>query len=210
MNVAAWRTEEVAHRTWVLSGPQDELPARAAPNEDDLRQARGLPRWRADEFTASRAVLRHLLRHRCADLVDVAVRKDERGRPMLDGHPGVGISVSHDGGTIAAAVGPGRRVGVDVQVPPERLTDALVRRCLRGRAPLVCALPEPERSAEFARVWTVQEACVKAEGTGLAGSPWTIDVEPGRDRGNWGPYRWVSLRRSPVPLSCAFTEPECP
>ncbi|MET9548399.1 4'-phosphopantetheinyl transferase superfamily protein [Streptomyces sp. NPDC006627] len=208
MTATAWRAVEVADRTWVLSGPQDDLPAGAAPTEDDLRQARGLPRWRAEEFTAGRAVLRRLLRQVRADLVGAAVRKDRRGRPILDGHPGVGISVSHDGGTIAAAVGPGRRVGVDVQLPPEPLSEALVRRCLRGRAPQVSALPEPDRSTEFARVWTVQEACVKAEGTGLAGSPWTIDVEPGRDTGRWGPYRWVSLRRSPIPLSCAFTDLE--
>jgi 4'-phosphopantetheinyl transferase len=57
-------------------------------------------------------------------------------------------------------------------------------------------------------VWSVQEACVKATGSGLSGRPWSIDVPPGRGRGRWRAYRWVSFRgQSAVPLSCAFLDP---
>ncbi|NBH07026.1 4'-phosphopantetheinyl transferase superfamily protein, partial [Amycolatopsis sp. SID8362] len=75
-------------------------------------------------------------------------------------------------------------------------------------APAVTALPRARRAREFAWVWTVQEACVKAAGTGLGGRPWSIDVRPGALSGRWGGFTWLSLRtRSPVPLSCAFHPP---
>ena len=71
-------------------------------------------------------------------------------------------------------------------------------------------LPERERAVEFAWVWTVQEACVKAEGTGLAGRPWRIEVPPRPRTGQWGGYRWIPLRGSTdTPLSCAFWERTC-
>ncbi|MEV4443064.1 4'-phosphopantetheinyl transferase superfamily protein, partial [Streptomyces sp. NPDC049577] len=141
------------------------------------------------------------------------VRPGPHGEPRLAGHPDVGISVSHDGDTVAAAVAPGRRVGVDVQQPPSGPHERLVRRCLRERAEQLAALPPDGRAEEFAWVWTVQEACVKAAGTGLAGQPWAIDVPLGHRRGRWDDYAWVSLRdTSTTPLSCAFTDLEqsCP
>ena len=69
----------------------------------------------------------------------------------------------------------------------------------------LAGLPMAQRSREFAWVWTVQEACVKAAGTGFAGRPWSIDVPARAAHGRWGRYRWRSLRGvSPVPFSCAF------
>ncbi|MGW5650289.1 4'-phosphopantetheinyl transferase superfamily protein [Streptomyces humi] len=190
------------------------LPHTADPMEvhqDDLDQAAGFPPWRAAEFLAGRATLRRLIREVRPDLADSAVRPDARGRPGLVGHPDVGVSISHDGGLSAAALAPGRRVGVDVQLPPDEPSDGMLRRLLREHAAPLEWLPAPERARELAWVWTVQESCVKAAGTGLAGRPWAIAVPPGRRYGRWGRYRWASLRdTSPVPLSCAFTAREDP
>ncbi|MEW2376557.1 4'-phosphopantetheinyl transferase superfamily protein [Micromonospora sp. NPDC047812] len=82
---------------------------------------------------------------------------------------------------------------------------ALLRRCC---APTVRAaldrLPGPARVREFAWIWTVQEACVKATGAGLGGRPWAIPVPSGRRTGRWADLRWVSLRgHSRVPASVA-------
>ncbi|MFB8237874.1 4'-phosphopantetheinyl transferase family protein [Kitasatospora purpeofusca] len=173
---------------------------------DDLARARSLPPWRAEQFLTGRATLRRLLREVRPDLAGVPVRPDPRGRPRLLGHPDVGVSISHDGGLSAAAVAPGRRVGVDLQLPSGEPSAGMLRRCLREHAARLENLPAPERAREFAWVWTVQESCVKAAGTGLAGRPWAVAVTPGHRHGRWGRYRWISLRdSSPVPLSCAFT-----
>ncbi|MEU5365867.1 4'-phosphopantetheinyl transferase superfamily protein [Streptomyces sp. NPDC005925] len=199
---------DVADGVWVLCRT-DRATDTAELLGDDLARAASLPSWRAERFLAGRAALRRLLREVRPDLADTAVRPDARGRPCLVGHPDVGVSVSHDGGLSAAAVAPGRRVGVDVQLPPDEPYEGMLRRCLQGHAAPLESLPAPERARELAWVWTVQESCVKAAGTGLAGRPWTIDVTPGHRHGRWGRYRWASLRdSSPVPLSCAFTPRE--
>ncbi|MGW2891932.1 4'-phosphopantetheinyl transferase family protein [Streptomyces griseoruber] len=202
---------EIADGVWVLCRSDRAGPDTAEVHRDDRAQAAGFPSWRAEEFLAGRATLRRLLREVRPDLADTAVRPDARGRPCLVGHPDIGVSISHDGGLSAAAVAPGRRVGVDVQLPAHEPSEGMLRRCLRGYAAPLLKLPAPERARELAWVWTVQESCVKAAGTGLAGRPWAIAVPPGHRRGRWGRYRWASLRdSSPVPLSCAYTPREDP
>jgi 4'-phosphopantetheinyl transferase len=200
---------EISPGVWVASATRADLgdpPAHAG----DLAEAGTRARWRRAEFLAGRHLLRRLLRRVRPDLAALPLRADPAGKPRLDpgGAPGralPGITISHDGDRIAAAVCEHGDVGVDVQLPPDRLTDSTVRRCLGSHAPEVTAMPRARRAREFAWVWTVQEACVKAAGTGMAGRPWSIDVPPGVVSGHWGGFAWLSLRtRSPVPLSCAF------
>lgn len=199
--------EQTATEVWVARGIQHDWTDLAA-HPQDREAAQTLPQWRIAEFLSSRALLRHLLRETLPELAESPVRKDRHGRPSLEGHPQIGISISHDGESVAVAVAPHRLVGIDVQVPPGTVSVPMLRRCLRTHAPDVAALPERQRAVEFSWVWTVQEACVKAAGTGLSGRPWSIDVPPGRLRGRWGDFEWVSLRdTSPVPLSCAFSVP---
>ena len=209
MTVTGYEGYEIADGVWVSCHSDQTATHAAEPHQDDLAQAETLPPWRAERFLAGRAVLRRLLREVRPELADAEIRPDAQGRPCLLGHPDVGVSISHDGGLSAAAVAPGRRIGVDVQLPSGEPSDAMLRRCLKGHAARLEKLPAPERARELAWVWTVQESCVKAEGTGLSGRPWDIAVTPGHRDGRWGRYRWTSLRgRSPVPLSCAFTDLE--
>ncbi|MFT7836812.1 4'-phosphopantetheinyl transferase superfamily protein [Saccharothrix sp. BKS2] len=179
------------------------------PHPADTRAAAGLPPWRAREFLAGRGVLRDLLAAVAPWARDAELTPTATGKPVLAGAPDVGVSVSHDGGLVAAAVALRRAVGVDLQQPPADLPAGVVRRCLRERAAELDRLPAAERAVEFARVWTVQEACVKAEGTGLAGRPWAIDVPARPVSGRWRRFRWVALRTTAVPLSCAFEEWTC-
>ncbi|NBE50592.1 4-phosphopantetheinyl transferase [Streptomyces sp. YC537] len=198
---------QVAPKVWVAGG-RGRRWAEAEPHPLDRETAAGAPPWRVAEFRASRALLRHLLRATLPGLADAAVTADAQGRPVLDGHPETGISISHDGDAVAVALAPHRKVGVDVQLPPDTAPESLLRRCLGAHAPEVIPLPEGRRAAELAWVWTAQEACVKAEGSGLSGRPWAIDVPPGGRHGRWDAFTWVSLRgRSRTPLSCAFTAP---
>ncbi|MEV3970171.1 4'-phosphopantetheinyl transferase superfamily protein [Streptomyces sp. NPDC050698] len=171
----------------------------------------GLPPARAVERLAGRAALRELLRLARPELADAPVMTDPRGKPWLAGHPETGVSVSHDGGTVAAALALRGPVGVDVQHAPRSAAPGMVRRCLGRHAPSLDRLRPEQRARELAWVWSAQEACVKAAGSGLSGRPWTIDVPAGRTRGRWREYRWVSFRgQSDTPLSCAFLETAAP
>ncbi|MEU1010746.1 4'-phosphopantetheinyl transferase superfamily protein [Streptomyces sp. NPDC005890] len=195
---------------WVLIGPRQRWTG-LRPAPADRTAADGLPPARAAERLAGRAALRELLRLTRPELADAPVVTDPRGKPWLAGHPEAGISVSHDGGTVAAALALRGPVGVDVQHAPLAAAPGMVRRCLGRHAPSLDRLRPAQRARELAWVWSAQEACVKAAGSGLSGRPWTIDVPAGRTRGRWREYRWVSFRgQSDTPLSCAFFDPAAP
>ncbi|MFG3077414.1 4'-phosphopantetheinyl transferase family protein [Streptomyces sp. NPDC048225] len=150
--------------------------------------------WRAREHLAGRALLRLLL---TGPLGEAGARSplvpEPGGRPRLPGFPRTGVSVSHSGPYVAAAVATGLDVGVDVQTPQEP-SPGMLRRCCSPRTAARLAKLPPDRAARaFAEVWTVQEACVKANGTGLSGAPWRLPAEPGRPSGAWGGLRWQRL-----------------
>lgn len=170
------------------------------PHAADIEAAAHLPAFRARESVAARGLLRSLL----AELGEIKIAAHDTGQPFLPEHPELTISLAHDGAYVAAACrrGKGLGVGVDVQVPVPA-SPGLLRRC--GVAELA-ELPERERDLEFAWVWTVQEACVKATGQGLSGRPWAIPVRRGQTSGRWHGVRWSRLRHSAVPVSVAFQE----
>jgi 4'-phosphopantetheinyl transferase len=175
------------------------------PAPSDLATVGDLSAGPRAERLAARALLRLLLAAelgRTAGATPIAAH--DGGQPRLPEWPEVSVSLSHDAGMVAAALGRGVPVGVDVQVPVPA-PPALLRRCC---APAVRAalarLPEAARDREFAWIWTVQEACVKATGAGLAGRPWAIPVPAGRRTGRWADLRWVSLRgHTRIPASVA-------
>ncbi|MFJ3440719.1 4'-phosphopantetheinyl transferase family protein [Streptomyces sp. NPDC086081] len=195
------RVLEAGPGVWVATG---EAPAgRLTPA--DLATARGLPAWRAREVLAGRALLRGLLARVAPDAAAEPVVPGPNGKPLLAGRPRPGISISHDGEHTVVAVAPGRRVGVDVQVPPRHVGHAMVRRCAAPYATHLARMPEPLRHTVFTEIWTVQEACVKTEGTGIGGRPWSIDVPPHLDQGDWRGLRWRKVRDLiDVPVACAW------
>jgi 4'-phosphopantetheinyl transferase len=181
-----------------------EVPAGPVHMPDALR-VRQMPAWRAREFLGVRGLLRMMLAELEPAMADAVVGVNAAGAPVLEGWPGVSVSLSHDTGYVAAAVGRCPQVGVDVQTPPDSLGAALLQRCLGRHATRLNRLGDTDRSIEFTWVWTAQEACVKAQGMGLAGRPWEVDIVPGGWTGQWGEYAWHSLRaHSRTPLSCAY------
>ncbi|MFD4789932.1 4'-phosphopantetheinyl transferase family protein [Streptomyces sp. NPDC058459] len=202
-------TVEVAPDVWVVWARE----ATPSTHPADLADVSGRPRWQRRQSLAARGLLRALLAEVCPGTEDVPLTAGVHGQPVLKGLPGLGVSLSHDGADdasggdlMAAAVAPGRRVGVDVQLPPgPDLSPGLVRRCLRERAAELSPLSADRRALEFAWVWTVQEACVKADGTGIAGRPWSLDVPVRPSTGTVGDLTWIALRHLSVhPVSCAF------
>ncbi|MER5720035.1 4'-phosphopantetheinyl transferase superfamily protein [Streptomyces sp. NPDC002132] len=193
---------EIAPDVWAVWG-RGTTATRGHP--DDHAAAAGMATWRAQEFLAGRATLRHLLAEVVPEAALLPVVPGPNGKPWLPDRPDLGISIAHDEGHFAACVGLGRAVGVDIQQPVAHLDPGVVRRCVRIGHENLNALPAAERSLAFAWIWTAQEACVKAEGSGLAGGPWTVDVSPGQSAGTWKGFTWRSLREtSETPLSCAW------
>lgn len=193
---------EIVPQVWAVS---DRLTAPPGGHPDDVAAAVGMAGWRAEEFLAGRTLLRRLLAEVAPGSEDLRVAPGPNGKPGLPDQADLAISIAHDAGHFAACVGVGRAVGIDVQQPAKHLAPGVVRRCVRAGHEAVNALPPAERSREFAWIWTTQEACVKAEGSGLAGGPWTVDVTPGQTTGTWKGFAWRSLRdTSDTPLSCAW------
>jgi 4'-phosphopantetheinyl transferase len=198
-------------QTWVTDGVHAAVGetaalAELAPSAMDVHTVRELPAWRAAERLAARALLRRLLADEMGrPAADLAIAARPSGQPYLPDRPDLAVSMSHEDGWVAAAVTAGAAVGVDVQ-SPQPVTAALLRRCCRpGARQALDELPGAERELEFARIWTVQEACVKAAGTGLAGRPWTIPVGVGQREGAWQDHCWRSFRgHSGVPVSWAY------
>lgn len=194
---------------WVAVDRVDAALARGPVARCDAARAAALPPWRVREFLAARVLLRTLLHQLAGAAGWAAIDADKRGRPLLPHWPRIGISISHDGGFVAACAGQDTDVGVDVQVPPDRLHEAAMRRCLGPHLSLLADQPQADRMRVFAWTWTAQEACVKASGAGMADRPWLIDVPPHAVTGRWREYRWIALRDlSEIPLSCAFADPE--
>lgn len=94
------------------------------------------------------------------------------GRPYLPDRPGVGVSLSHADGLVAAAVGPGA-VGVDVEPSTRRPGPLSVLRRVLPEADVRAAAAEPDPGAALLRLWVRAEAVLKAGGDGLRLLEWT-------------------------------------
>ncbi len=117
------------------------------------------------------------------------------GKPSVtdrDGAPGPAFSLSHSDTWVAVAIAADGTLGVDVQsftTPDPRV----IRRVFaQSDRELLDALAGEAQSHEFTRLWTIAEACAKADGTGLplllrGFSP----IGPGC-RGSWQRYSWWS------------------
>lgn len=172
---------------------------------DDLAACADLPPWRQRDRLNARGLLRALLADVAPTAADAPLITAANGKPSLQGWSDIGVSMSHDGDVVAAAIALGRAVGVDVQLPPAEVGERMVRRCLRERFDDFARLPPEARATEFAWIWSVQEACVKVDGSGITGRPWAIDVPVRPLTGSWGSMTWVALRdHSDSPVSCAY------
>lgn len=211
------RVREIAPGVWAASGTpgteggtsrtNDGAPCTDGVTAADRAAAHGAPPWRVQQLLSGRALLRALLSQVLPEAATARVLAGPNGKPFLDGWPRIGISVSHDEEHLAVCVAADRRVGVDVQVPPDRVGARLLRRCAHRHLDGLTRLPSPRRDTVFAEIWTVQEACVKAEGSGIGGLPWTIDVAPHADRGSWQGLQWRKVRDlADAPMACAWDE----
>lgn len=194
-----------------LVGCTDEILDALPVTARDQEAASERPPWRAVEHAASRTLLRALLREVGAYLDAGPIDTRPSGQPYLPDRPDLGVSLSHSTGWVAAAVGTHRDVGIDVQTPSRVVDRMLHLCCAAGDAEALAAMPEERRRREFAWIFSVQEACVKAVGQGFRGRPWNVPVALGQQAGEWEHerhrVRWRAPRgRHPLPLCLAWTE----
>ncbi|MFB6841584.1 4'-phosphopantetheinyl transferase family protein [Streptomyces sp. NPDC056361] len=141
-------------------------PIRLPSRRDDVLAARLLLRLCVARFTG-RPPHASAPAQSCA-----ACGRDGHGRPFLPGRPGVGLSVSHADGLVAAAVGPGA-VGVDVEPSARRPGPVSVLRRLLPEADVRAAAARPDPDAALLRLWVRHEALFKAGGPALRLLEWT-------------------------------------
>jgi len=166
--------------------PTSPSPERTLSQDEREYAARIVNPNVAASFIAGRWLLRSVL-SALVGLAPAAIRlhKDERGKPSVLGASASAPSfnISHSGGLVALVLAPKRRVGIDVEAQ-RPLVDAvrLAQRILTTReAAGFQALPESAREDALLTAWTRKEAVLKAIGTGIAGSPESIDVLGGSD-----------------------------
>ncbi|MDJ0383713.1 4'-phosphopantetheinyl transferase superfamily protein [Streptomyces sp. G-G2] len=94
------------------------------------------------------------------------------GRPYLPGHPGLGLSLSHADGLVAAAVGPGA-IGIDVEPATRRPGPLRVLRRLLPEADLREATALADPGPALLRLWVRGEAVLKAGQDGLGLLEWS-------------------------------------
>ncbi|MFJ4873214.1 4'-phosphopantetheinyl transferase family protein [Streptomyces sp. NPDC088757] len=134
---------------------------RVSARRDDVLAARLLVRLCAARFTGLPLGASGPEQY-CA-----ACDRTGHGRPHLDGRPGLGVSLSHADGLVAAAVGPGP-VGVDVEPATRRPGSPSVLRRFLPEADLREAAARPDPGPALLRLWVRGEALFKAGGgTGL-------------------------------------------
>lgn len=142
-----------------------------SPSETERLAALGRPA-RRQAFVAGRWLARQLLAERLAvPAADLRLALDAQGRSLP--HQGLGLSISHSGGWLAAAVGPGDDFGIDIE-------QARAGRDWAGMAALI-GLPDALSEADFYRHWVLCEAWLKAQR-----EPWSlVELRPLR----WAPDR---------------------
>ncbi|QBE63365.1 4'-phosphopantetheinyl transferase family protein [Pseudoduganella lutea] len=125
---------------------------------------------RAD-FLASRFLLRRVL----AELADtppehLAFETNRWGKPALCGRPDLTFNLSHCRGSAVLLTGAGAAAGVDIEPVQPGRADPLVAQRLFHRAEQIQLLASPRSGYDrlFLRFWTLKEAVLKAEGSGLA------------------------------------------
>ncbi|MBU6533254.1 4'-phosphopantetheinyl transferase family protein [Streptomyces sp. NPDC057245] len=179
---------------------------------EESRRAGAFAPRRAQEFTAGRALLRWALERGLGSWTRTCrIGRTDQGKPLLEGHPATGVSISHSSGAVAVAVAVGRAVGVDIQGPVPPTTGLLERCCSRSQRHELALLPPDRRATALARRWAIHEACAKTTGTGPISRPETYPGVLLADGGRWRNLRWRVLQPLPgAAVAVAFDQPHHP
>ena len=154
-------------------------------NLEERKHYRSLYPNQARDYLISRIALkdgvrRYLQNDPREDLIypiDISVRHDERGKPLLYGHPrlrGIEVSIAHKGSEAVVMVA-NEPVGIDIEKIEPRSGEFLELSFTPHEREL---LAERDDEAEWiARFWVAKEAYGKMKGLGLQGNPRQYEIE---------------------------------
>jgi len=135
----------------------------------------------AHQFIAGRWLLRTILAAVTGGTPEqVSLEYDLHGKPRMARPPagGIDFSLSHSGHLAVLALGRNGRVGVDIErIRPLSDISRLARRILTAKELAGFeASPQEEQSRPLIAAWARKEAVLKALGTGISGSPSSVEV----------------------------------
>ena len=125
-------------------------------------------------FTLARGGLRAVLaRYVGVEPAEIQITIGPTGKPALlcqQGGPQLRFNLSHSHGRMVISVARGREVGIDLeQVRDDRQPLKLAERFYTpAEYEWIKSRPSCDQAAQFFRLWVAKEACVKAQGTGIA------------------------------------------
>ena len=124
--------------------------------------------WLAGRVAAIDAARRHLWAQGVGELypIEVQIRNDSAGRPIVSTHPELHLSISHSAGSAVAVVSATQPVGVDLEPVAER-SEELIKAAFTEED--LAQLPaNADRGEWLTRLWCAKEARAKQTGAGIA------------------------------------------
>ncbi len=117
---------------------------------------------RRQEYLATRWLIRQMVQHLKLSPEDFSLHKDELGKPYgtcqgAEYH----ISIAHTSRQVICGISEGMELGVDVEPMKRRVPDRLRERILNQAEQVLLA------EEQTIRIWTLKEALVKLQGTGM-------------------------------------------
>ncbi|HEY0549670.1 MAG TPA: 4'-phosphopantetheinyl transferase superfamily protein [Verrucomicrobiae bacterium] len=147
---------------------------RAALSTDEISRAEKFHfHEHRERWQTARGILRLLLaRYLKEPATEIAFDHGAQGKPKLKypANSNLHFNTSHSGDFAVFAFTRAGEVGVDIECVRNEMPrrDDIVRRYFApGEQRQLFALPEPQRTHAFFKLWTRKEAFVKARGTGL-------------------------------------------
>jgi len=161
------------------------LRASFSPREEDRFQSFATDALRS-RWGAARGILREVLGRAlgCAPS-EVRFAYGSHGKPYVPDAP-LRFNISHSGAMAVIALAR-VEVGVDVELPRPRRSDAIARRFYApGEIERLFAEADPARRADaFFRLWTCKEAFLKVTGEGLSRSTRSYEISLAPPRLLW-------------------------
>ena len=143
---------------------------------------------KTDKRLAGRAHLRRILsRYTQTNPSEISFSYENNRKPVLANHPNLSFNLSHSGNIGLIAVTHSRRIGIDLEyLEAERPFPEIAERFLsKSENDFINEHPEEERPQAFYQVWTLNEAYLKALGTGLSVSSNDSSLIPSNHRGRF-------------------------
>ncbi len=157
---------------------QDELLELDRPDSTIKRERR----------ICGRAHLRRILSlYTGSDPSKISFEYGKNSKPALSEHPKLSFNLSHSKNIGLITVAYSRRIGIDVEhLETERPFSKIAERFLtKTENDFINGYPEEELSRAFYRIWTLNEAYLKALGTGLSVSSNDFSILPNDPKGKF-------------------------